>query len=246
MAIVNPGRSYTAPPIIEAVIDIQFFEPLSEAKMRKVVGKLRREYPHEQAQQDLLAQFDISTQETKVHSTPVVRLTSPDQADLVIVGPAKFTSARLAPYVNYMHFASRFLRDYEVINEAVGLRKIARIGLRYINRIDVPEREGVVHYEEYLAINLPLPEFLDPVNSYGWRVEKLFKEESLIAIVQSATVAPEVPGTGAFILDIDIIAKDNLPFKINDLVAKLEKMRAMKNAIFELSIHERARESFGK
>jgi uncharacterized protein (TIGR04255 family) len=244
MEAVNPDRSYTAPPIIEAVIDLQFVDPLKEGELRKLTKKLKRYYSNELEGTAVTAHVDIVSKATTYVDTPLFRLSSEDETDLIIVSLPKLTWAKLAPYAGWSEFIARFQRDFEIMHDISGPRPLSRIGLRYINRIDVPSSSGLTNYEDYLKINLNLPSFLDPISSYGWRIEKVFPDTHLIAIVQSTVVASEVPGTLPFLLDIDIVAQTKLPVKIPDIIGKLSAMRALKNTIFEVSISDKARERF--
>lgn len=140
----------------------------------------------------------------------------------------------------------RVRRDAQIVHEVTGLRKIIQLGVRYINRIDVPINGPITRYEDYLTINLSLPEDWDGIGSYAWRFERPYPELASLAIVQSAIIAPEIPNHAAFLLDIDVIRKQDIPAKVEDIFLLLGKMRDLKNNIFELSITDTARTSFAK
>lgn len=136
-------------------------------------------------------------------------------------------------------------RDFDVANSLTGYRKIDRLGVRYINRIDVPTAaSNISYYEDFIRIHLSLPPFLDPINSYAWRFEKAFPNEGFIAIIQSTSVLPVIPGTNPFVFDIDVTCPQDLPVKREDVLAMLNEMRKLKNSIFELSMTDKARMAF--
>ncbi len=241
------GPPYDAPPIIEAVIQLRYAEPLPKSLYKKLLKRLKREYANELPQITKGASLDFAQEKAAFTAEVQARLSSPDETDVLIVADAFQTWSHLAPYDGWQPFVERCMRDVRIAQEVTGFRKLARIGVRYINRIDIPANEGeVTWYEHYLTINLTLPPMCDTVNSYGWRFERDFADLGLLAIVQSATTAPVIPKHAAFLLDIDVIAERNLPVKVDEIEGVLEKMRNLKNEIFETSITDKARASFSR
>jgi uncharacterized protein (TIGR04255 family) len=240
------GTPYDAPPIIEAVIQFRYAEPASKALQAKLLKRLKREYENEVALQAVGANVDFEKQEAAFVAEPQWRLSSSDETDVLIVHGTTLTWSRLAPYQGWDALSERVRSDVEIAHEVTGLRKVVQLGVRYINRIDVPINGPITRYEDYLTINLSLPEVWDGVSNYGWRFERLYPELAALAIVQSAIIAPEIPDHAAFLLDIDIICKQDIPTKIEDIFVLLGKMRDLKNDIFELSITDTARKSFAK
>lgn len=236
--------AYTAPPIIEAVVQLLFVEPLSNGVYRKLIKKMKRSYANHLDIQNINAKIDFPKRSATFDEQPQTKLSSDDEADIFIIQRNALTWSRLAPYQGWAHLISRVRADLEDAHGTTGHRKLGRIGVRYINRIDVPQENDVVRYEDYLAININLPSYLSVIDNYAWRFERDFPGQSLRAIVQSAIVEPEIPDCGAFLLDIDIVALSDLPAKLDHISSKLEEMRALKNDIFEVSITDRARARF--
>ena len=237
---------YSAAPILEAVIEIRLAEPLGNLAKTKIQKRLMRNYVNFAELHEREAKVDLANQTTS-YSKPrhIGTLSSGDETDRLVIRPANYVWARLAPYQGWSPYIERVARDLEDIHAVAGYQKVERIGVRYINRIDVPVSDDViVRYEDYLALCLKLPDEMESINNYSWRFERSYLDRGLLAIVSSATVAAEVPGTGAFTLDIDVIMQDQPPSKINDILRQLEVMRELKNEIFEQSITDRARKSF--
>lgn len=237
---------YPAPPIVEAVVQIHYSEPLKKPVSAKLLKRLTSAYANNVLVQGVSANVDFQNRQTNfVDADPQVRLSSDDQADVLIVQPDALTWSRLAPYQGWDALLERVARDFDVANSLAGYRKIDRLGVRYINRIDVPTTaSNLSHYEDYIRIHLSLPPFLDVINGYAWRFEKVFPDEGFIAIIQSTSVLPVIPRTSPFIFDIDVTCSQNLPVKREDVLAKLNEMRELKNNIFELSMTDKARIAF--
>lgn len=240
------GPPYNAPPIIEAVIQFRYAEPVSKALQAKLLRRLKREYLNELALQAVGANVNFEKQEAAFVAEPQSRLSSLDETDVLTVHATTLTWSRLAPYQGWDALLDRVRRDMQIAHEVTGLRKIVQLGVRYINRIDVPINGPITRYEDYLTINLSLPEVWDGISNYGWRFERPYGQLTALAIVQSAIIAPEIPNHAAFLLDIDVIRKEDIPAKVEDIFLLLGKMRVLKNEIFELSVTDTARASFEK
>jgi uncharacterized protein (TIGR04255 family) len=242
--VANEAESlkYRAPPIIEAVIQFTFAEPLTDGDFNRVAKRFGREYENGQRLERRDAHVDLPNRSTRFEAKPLMRLSSSDEADILTIQVESLSWARLAPYEGWDPFVARASRDFEILHKILGYRKLTRIGVRYINRLDVPRDGPIVRYEDYLKINIAIPEQWETIQNYGWRFEKDFN--GLRAIVQSAIAEPEVPETGAFILDIDVINLGDVPARSDALFTSLGEMRMLKNEIFETSITEKARESF--
>ncbi len=246
MANKAPTAPYPAPPIIEAVVQIHYSEQLKKPLSAKLLKRLAAAYANNVLVQGVSANVDFQNRQTNfVDADPQIRLSSDDQADVLIIQPDTLTWSRLAPYQGWESLLERMIRDFDVANSITSHRNIDRLGVRYINRIDVPTSDSnISYYEEFIAIHLNLPSFLDPINGYAWRFEKMFPDQGLVAIIQSTSVTPVIPKTNPFIFDIDVVCLQNLPVKRDDVFSKLNDMRELKNNIFELSMSDTARMAF--
>ena len=246
MADNVPSPPYPAPPIVEAMVQFHFADQLKKTQNDKLLKRLKSGYSHNVHVQALSANLDFQNRHAGfVDAEPQLRLSSNDEADVLIVQSDTLTWSRVAPYQGWDALLARVKSEFELANKATGYRKIDRLGVRYINRIDVPLTDmNLAHYENYIQVHLKLPPFVDPLDNYAWRFEKVFRDEGLVAIVQSTTGVPVIPETIAFVFDIDIVAQAELSMKPCDIFAKLESMRELKNNIFELSMTNEARKSF--
>lgn len=240
------GPPYEAPPIIEAVVQFRYSDPLPKSAFNKLLKRLKRDYSNELPQVAKGVSLDLDHDKASFSSEPQSRLSSVDEADVLVIGQSMLSWSRLAPYEGWFPFWERIRREALIAHEVAGFRKLDRVGVRYINRIDIPVEGEITWYEHYLTINLTLPQLYEAVNNYGWRFEREFADLGLRAIVQSATIAPEIPRHAAFLLDIDVVAMQDLPNKPDEVEALLDKMRKLKNDIFELSITDKARASFSR
>lgn len=231
---------YSAPPIIEAVVQIQYSDSLSQSMRNKLLGKLKKNYSNSVEQMQVHARVNLANRDAAFIDSPLSRLSSDDQADILIVAPDAMTWSRLAPYENWEQLFGRVINELKIAHVVTGLRKPNKLGVRYINRIDIPLENDLVWFENYLNINLSIPQNWPAISNYAWRFEYPIGLD-FTAIVQSAVVEPELPGTGAVILDIDVQTVEAVPARMEDIISKFSEMRIIKNDIFESSVSEKAR-----
>lgn len=246
MIIDVPISPYPSPPIVEAMVQMRFADELKKTIYKKVLKRLKANYENELSVPMVNGNVDFQNRQAAfVETEPQMRLSSGDETDVLVVQANALTWSRLAPYQGWAAQLARVRRDFEIVNEIAGYKKIERLGVRYINRIDVPlSYARLAHYEDFIRVQLTIPDFLQPHGNYAWRFERLFAELGMVAIVQSMSAIPVIPNTEPFIVDIDIVSSADIPAKADDIFAKLETMRTLKNDIFELSITDKARISF--
>ena len=248
---LSESTYYPKAPIFEAVIELRFEKAISKDAQLKAVNRIAQNYSTKSA--DEHADFEVFVKKGEIEPRTrnvrtVFRLGNDDQTDLCTVDIDRVYWSKLAPYLGWEDFFSRFVRD---LNLGFGRSKslvFTRIGVRFRNRFDIQREKGknVFNYERFLTANLNLPDILDPIDLFDWKIEKHFPDVELRSIVMSGVSKPEIPGTVAILLDIDVIKDTHLFIKKFDPEDTLSPMRALKNKIFEASITDFARESFLK
>ena len=162
-----PDQPYPKPPIIEAVVEFRFESEISDHVLETICKKLRDEYPTQQ--QLKVQQFSIEAGDKPSLQTTEEfgrKITNEDGTDIVSLGPRAFSVSRLAPYKFYDDFAADISVVWDVVYKQSGYRKINRIGMRYINRIDVEMNDNVARYEDFLNLKINIPEKFDTIVHY--------------------------------------------------------------------------------
>ncbi|WP_162184713.1 TIGR04255 family protein [Sphingomonas hengshuiensis] len=238
--------TYSSPPIIEAVIEVRFGEPAKDTRLLKASDWLKPRYSNVSIEEQIEANVDFPTRHAEfVSGGRRYRHSSDDLADAVVLSHTGVAWTRLAPYEGWDQFLSRASQELKSVLKALASPRLTRIGLRFINRIDVPsDIDGLAHYEEYINYRIEAGPLMEPSMGYQWLIRSHHSNHNLIAILQSATVPPEIPGTSAFTLDIDIASVENVPQSSDTVSEKLGHMRELKNDIFEAGITEKARELY--
>jgi uncharacterized protein (TIGR04255 family) len=172
-----------------------------------------------------------------------VRLSTKDELHVLLLNKNSVATSQLAPYPGWETFSQRVMRDLELFFDAFGNRELTRIGMRYINRIDVLlERADV---SDYLNVWPLIPEIGTTIgHSYALQSTRELVGKNMAVTLQSATVDSPVPKAISFALDIDLFRTVDVPRRPEMIMHVLTSMRDAKNMIFEASITDKARELF--
>jgi uncharacterized protein (TIGR04255 family) len=242
-------QPYKEPPITEAVIEIRFATPIEAAHLTEISTDFRSLYPYEQQVTDVRVHLFLPSPQQGATTAGTVerpghRLTSLDQTEILLLWPDMLVFSQLAPYPGWDTFFERFRRDWTLSKKLTGYRKISRIGVRYINRIDIPAPGPVVQHEQYLNIYPHMPDVFPSLQGYAVQSQVPLPDIGSMLTVNSASVPSPILGHAAFLVDLDI-AKENDPPQNDEAIYEfLHRVRIKKNEIFEACITPHARELF--
>jgi len=242
-------QPYKRPPITEAVIEVRFATAIDADGVARAGSDFASVYSLQEHIQNinLGVQLGLDNQPTtQIDRQAGLRRSSPDISQLVLLWPSTFVVAQLAPYVGWNEFFGRFVRDWRIFKKATGYRKITRVGVRFINRIDVPITDAVTRYEDYLNVYAQLPDVLGPVNAYGMQALLHASDTGCNVAINSANVPALLLDHISFLLDIDTFKDVDPPQNDDGVFELLRQIRSKKNAVFEACITNQARELFQK
>tara|TARA_R100000687_G_scaffold54001_1_gene42857 strand:- start:519 stop:1274 length:756 start_codon:yes stop_codon:yes gene_type:complete len=242
LANMNP---YRKAPIVEAVLDFSFVSTLSAREMERLRDKLKKRFP---AIKDRLnIEVEVRDARAAARATPHgFQMNAANGSDAVIVRPDGFSNIRLAPYVSWAEFEKKSRENYKILTELLGHLSVKRIGLRYINRIDVPDEE-IIGKELNVLFSCFIPQMANCI-------QDLFTFESSGRISEDATkhavnyriasTTPALIDHQSFMLDIDAFCESLDLGKSEKLWSTVNELRTAKNNIFESTITEKVRALF--
>lgn len=176
------------------------------------------------------------------------RLVSRSGTDVVLVTTQAIVFGRLAPYPGWANFKEAASTVFGRARTTVGYQPINRLGVRYINRLDLPEVEGVSPGGQVGSYLLVQPGFsasaMPLTRSFTLQFGFDVQIPDCTCTMTVATVQSPVPHHNGVLLDIDIARNANVPQIEQDIRMLLDQIRHEKNRIFEISITDRARELF--
>jgi len=242
--------TYARPPVLEAVIGITFSQPLIDKALATADKRLANHYlvHTDNKHVDLLMNTTMG-----IDNRPVVgaqgrttlghRRATPNQDEVAILMPDSFTVSQLAPYTGWDTFFARFQRDFAIINKVSNRsQSISRVGMRYINRVDVPAVENIVEFERFVDIYPRVPDSLGPMVGFNMQAQFALGSIDGQANINTMPMQPVTLRHASFLLDIDVYKTFSTPLPDKALYSLLQQMRLEKNRIFEACVTQRARE----
>jgi len=248
---------YQKPPILEAVIDFRFskVDTISDNKsilmfIKKHEGVFVKSEPlHEHS---VVIKTEIGA-ESDVHSDHAhvgYRLTDGSDTKVLQIKHKNFSSSQLKPYTTWSEFRSNTKSLWDSYVEITRVENVERIGLRYINRIDIPSNHFAM--EEYFSLYPHMDDQLVKESLSGFFMQVSVPQatkpsatgKNARAIINMGLTPPALDGHTSILLDIDVSAEVQLGSNSNDIWEILNHFRTVKNTLFESSITNQTRGLF--
>jgi uncharacterized protein (TIGR04255 family) len=243
-------------PIVESVID---FRARAESAWEEtdVMAKLKMalpEYPKSKSLRGFTVsmpiQFSVgpdhaSASPSAAPATPQdrgwlgLRFESEDGLNLATFARDGFSFSRLQPYKDWKQFGREALRLWTIHQGIAAPSELQRIGVRAINRLDVPV-QGLA-FDEYLR-GMPGPPAGLATSGFMYHdVLSVPGHPYAISLIRTIQ-APEGEAATSIglILDIDVLCPGPLVPEAGKLEKRLAEMRWLKNRVFFGSVTERA------
>ena len=243
-------QPYRKPPITEAVIEIRFAEVFESSELEKAVRQIKSGYSHDEQVRNIGFSVGVSPEgpvQTSVAEQSGRRMSSDDLTQIAVLWPSIFSVSQLAPYPGWDSFFERFTRDWIRWKRAMNYRKITRVGVRFINRLDIPVASAdmaAVDEADYLNVYPKLPSSLRPAASYAVQAQVSLPDIGCGLMINSGVVPAPLIRSKSYLLDLDV-AKDADPPQTDELIYELLNLiRDKKNQIFEECVTDRAKEIF--
>lgn len=245
------SASYERPPITEAVIEVRCAgRPATQKQLVKIARRLEKTYPILQQAVRIEAHIDATGDDVAVtRNEEGFRCTSDDQADIVLVKPNGLATCRLAPYLGWETLYPQARDNWRAWRRQVSSRPAERIGVRYINRIDIPKSErSAIQLEDYLRVHPTAPNLSsNGLGGFMVQVSASLEAEHWQTTIRLAPVVPSpIPGASSILLDLDVYRMEELPQHDDDLWRIVEEGRSVKNHLFEMCITDQSRGLFSK
>jgi len=242
---VTSQKHYAKAPIVEAAIDLRckFSEEQSLDKLERVRQLLVSDYPIKEDLILLKAQITPSTGLTSEQKIAGFRLLTPERTKIAGIGLEGFTFSWLAPYDRWEALRDEAFRVWALYASVTNPVNISRVGVRFINRLDVPSSNGAgVELDQYLRTAPRIaPELPQQLESFFLRFQILIAGEPAanLTITETAMV-PLTPNVVSILLDIDAFVQ-GLEAKPEAAWQIIERLRDEKNLAFESCITDATR-----
>jgi uncharacterized protein (TIGR04255 family) len=250
----DPGISeisFARPPIVEAVIERRFAEPFSHEVMEDLRRKLESDYPAISQLNSMSWAINALGAVPEVSQNIVgYRLANLSGDAIVVITTQSLAFARLAPYPGWREFSKQGTGLFRVARKMMDYMQIGRIGVRYVNRLDIPFtlEQGTpvpIQMEDYILIHPEYPAGLfPPAQSYSMQAVTLLPDIHSRLTINVATVPSPFPGRTGIIFDIDIGRESEIPQREDEISNILDAIRSEKNRIFLSCLTDKAKALF--
>lgn len=230
-----------APPIVEAVLDIDCDMPLNldlmalgTAVQTAFVGSYPQLRILNLQQHQIEMKIKGAPALTTQQAMQAIQLLSADERQLLQVRTHGYSFNRLAPYSSLDYYLPEIERTWKKFIELVAPLQVRIVRLRYINKILIPTESGQVEIDQYLKLgpHLPDEERLTLTNFFNQHsaIETATGNLANIVLADQPAENDQLP----VIFDITTSRIGN--FDPNDwgaLSKIIQSLRDLKNTIFE-------------
>jgi len=231
-------------PIAEAILDVSVVLPPSSdlQRIRSLQEALGGQYPKVTERMPFHGGFEITSAGVTV-STSSGRpdgylFTSSDDLQTIQARLDGFGFSRMKPYEHWSAFRAEAKRQWEKYRDLLQPKSITRIGLRYLNRLELPL--PVNDLRKYVRNTPELAPDLPQVLTGFFMAVQLPVDASFAVITE--TIEPATPAILPFILDIAVHREGQ--FDSDSMWDVFDELRELKNRIFFHSVTDHAKEMF--
>ncbi len=237
--MMSSGR-YSRAPVTEAIIAFQVELP-EEVKLSDLERCQDAAYPTKR----ILAAQSGAPEGGNGAAAPSqpegFLFVSADDKQLFQARSDGFLVHRLAPYAGWEPFRDEARRLWGLYRQAVCPRRVARLAVRCINRLDLPL--PVVEVKDYLRTFPEVsPDLPQGLAEFFLQLSIPQQDLKSTLLLREMAVPPAGPGVASVVLDIDLFRADDVPAEEAGVWDLLDHLHTRENEVFEACITDRTRE----
>lgn len=243
-----PRRHYARAPIIETIIELRVngSEGMNVSSLEGVrsAEDIQR-YPEMATLFQSEAGFEIdATGASRISTSPSAvhgyQFRDPVGARFFQAKTSGFSFHKHAPYTQWEDCRDEARRLWELYREVARPTRISRIGLRYVNRLDLPARGELKDY--LLTVPEIAPGLPQELGAYAMQLSIPIPElQSSVLVIRQAMVEPDRVETVSILLDFDLVQVLDLDPTSDAVWDALESLHEHENEVFERCITNRTR-----
>ena len=143
MYVPLSSPAYPKAPITEAVIELRIGHDVELTALEKIARRLKHHYAKSEPMRQVGFVIDNTGGSVSLREDAAgFRLNSDDQAEIAMLSQRFLTTARLPPYPGWEALRDRAKANWVEWRSLTPSHPIVRIGVRFINRIDIPTLES--------------------------------------------------------------------------------------------------------
>lgn len=241
-------RKYRKPPVIEALCELHFEgSAWDDTVPGQFYDRVKAQFPIKRQREIQEAQVLLSTAGEASAGIrrlpPWMQFVSEREDRLIQIGRDVLVVNQLRPYPHFEDWEPLIYRSLEHYRELAKPRAVARLGLRYINRVIIPQRG--VRMEDYFTVYPQLPKAMgDTHGPFMIRVELPSQKGGHSVLVTFGSAPPDKSGEIAHLLDLYDIFKPAEPLPFESLPGEVLVAHSNVETAFEGSITDKLRTLF--
>jgi len=241
------SKRYAEPPVVEAVCEFRFGTD-TEWDLTVpglIYDKVRDAFPLKEQRVSQEIEVSAGPHQVGGMELPVERMVFLDtlRRSFIQVGQRMLAMNCLRPYPGWNGFRPKIERVFGAVSATVRVGGLGRIGLRYVNRIEVPgskvDLDQHFQFRPFLAQELP-----QDMLSFIVGCLLPFENGRDLCRLQLTGAVPEKPGHMAVQLDLDYFLAGASPLAPGDALAWIENAHEETERLFEGCITDRLRALF--
>lgn len=240
-------RKYVNPPIVEAVCE---FRLTTDSEWDLTVPGLfykQLEYDFPYREQRMIQEVGLTQRPEgllqEIRTTERILFFAEDRKSFVQLSPHLLAINCLRPYPGWSGFKPMIEKAFGKLKEIIEVRGLQRIGLRYINRVEIPGKE--IHLEDYFEFRPLLGKKLPQVMlSFIVGCMLGFEGGRDVLKIELTPAKTEASERSAVLLDLDYFLNQPAAISPHDAINWVEVAHQRIVTGFEGCITNRSREIF--
>lgn len=204
---MSERKNYKKPPAVEALFETYFSETQSNLTLfGDFYQRIKNDYPTQKELKNVGFEMNFTheiVQTKQLNQGAMMRFSREDDSELVQITQNLLTVNKLKPYSGYDVFKNsiqKALEHYLILSKP---KYVERIGLRYINRISIPEKNFILEDYFNFSINFSKEnEGFSSISGILFKVQLTPKNESHKLFITLSSIPSADEGKSEFILDI--------------------------------------------
>lgn len=241
------SKQYKNPPLSEAVCEFQFGQdsPWDLTIPGLVYERVRETFPVRTQVARVMMGISANQGEIgqQIGTTPIMRFSSEDEKLIMQVGIHLLSINHLRPYSSWEQFFPLIMKSFETYREVANPKSIHRIGLRYVNTIEISgpaiNLEDYFEFRPYIGPNLP-----KAIGPFMMGVQLLYEGSREVLNLQLASLAGLSTDVATIILDLDYFLAQPGSLTLDDVASWVNGAHAHIEEIFEACITNQLRQRF--
>lgn len=246
-------RHLTKAPITEAVVDIRASLPkgFDVTALSKLPPDVLERFTQSEALKTFSGSFEYDGKHQRLKSEAIDRgiighiFKTTDAARVLQFRKDGFTLSKLKPYEDWTKLRDEAVNLWQAYVKLAKPESVSRVGLRYINHLNMPFSGDKFDFDEYLTSSPKVPgELPQGIVSFFYRVVMPVPSIGATAVIHQALESIVDPKIVPVILDIDVFVQRDLEPNSDKIWEALEQLHVLKNDVFFSYITEKTAELF--